>query len=459
MTSWKEHYKVLFQLALPIALSQASTMVVAFVDNVMVGSLGTTELAASSFANGIAILLFLFGMGILLGITPLIGSYEGSGDSESSAKVTKSSYLVCGFVVLFCTLAGILGYFTLPYMDQPDAVVDLALPYYLIVIFSFIPQFIFLQFKQIGEGFGNTVYAMKAALTGNVLNVVFNYIFIFGKLGVPAMGLNGAGVGTLLARTIMPVMMYLSFPKIDSLAHMVKSHPKVRVSLKKAREILSLGFPIAGQILLEVLLFSGAAVMMGWIGEVPLAAHQIALSFCSFTFMVITGFGMAATIRISKLSGVGGNSNGGSESNSDGKDELWRVIIASITSSLFFMSTMGALFYFFRFDLASIFSSDEAVIKQAASLLAIAACFQLIDGIQGVCLGILRGLSDVKVPMFIAAVSYIGIGMPVSYLCAFKLGYGPDGVWYGFIVSILFACVAYCWRIYSSINRLEMQKI
>jgi MATE family multidrug resistance protein len=371
----------------------------------------------------------------------VIGSYEGAGDSKSSAEVTKSSYFVCGILTLFCTIFGICGYFVLPYLDQPAAVLDLASPYYLIVILSFIPYFIFTQFKQIGEGFGNTVYAMKAAITGNVLNVIFNYIFIFGKLGIPAMGLNGAGVGTLLSRLVMPVMMYASFSKIESLAQVVRAHPDVKLSFDKAREIVSIGFPIAGQILLEVSLFSGAAIMMGWIGEVPLAAHLIALSFCSFTFLVITGFGMAATIRISNLSGAGS------------KEDLWKVTVASITSGLFFMAIAAVSFYFFRFELAAIFSSDEAVIAQTASLFVVAACFQLIDGLQGVCIGVLRGLSDVKMPMIIAGVSFLGIGLPVSYLCAFTFGYGADGIWYGFIVGIAIASVAYCQRIYSSISR------
>ena len=435
MIPWKEHYTELLALALPLALSQAGSMVVSFVDNVMVGHVGTTELAASSFANSVVIVLLLLGTGILMGITPLIGFYEGQGNLGSAAQIAKSSTLIFAVVTAVVMVTGLGVWFLLPFMGQPEDVLALAKPYYLIVLISFIPQLIFISFKQIGEGFGNTMYAMKAAVAGNVLNVIFNYILIFGKLGFSPMGLNGAAVGTLLSRIVMPILLVQNLKNIKSLAAAQQICASLDWCWKSAKQIFFMGYPIAGQMLLEVSMFTCGTIMIGWIGEIPLAGHQIAISYCSFTFLVITGFGMAATIRVSRLSGAGD------------PHELWRATVSSISSGIAFMSLTGVLFYFFRRPLSSIFTSDQKVIEEAVPLMVIAAGFQLLDAVQAIGLGVLRGLHDVKAPMIIAGCSYIAVGMPVSYVLGIYYGYGTIGVWLGFITGLIVATVAYCVRI------------
>jgi MATE family multidrug resistance protein len=436
-------YKRLMKLAMPLVLTQAGQMTVQLIDTAMVGRVGTAELAASSFANSIFVVIMLFGLGIFLGITPLLSHAMGAGDDHKVAGIMKNGFVLSTILLVLITLISWSLTWAMPHMGQPERVVELAIPYYQTLVVSLIPFLLFVLLKQIGEGMGNTMLAMIATILSNLLNVLFNYMLIFGKLGFPELGLLGAGYATLISRIVMPILLFIGFQRLKQIRHYFQLMPSVKSSITEMKKIFNIGFPIAAQLVLEVSSFALAAIMMGWLGDVPLAAHQVALGLASFTFMIANGVAMATTIRVSYQLGT------------QDFDSMEKVSYSAVHLVVTYMGLCGLGFFLFRNQLPYIFTTDVDVIHQAASLLIVAAIFQLFDGMQVVCLGILRGFADVKAPMFIAGFSYIGIGLPVSYLCAFTFHLGPEGIWYGFVAGLVSAAVLLAFRIRKKIREVE----
>ncbi len=428
---------------MPLVLTQVGQTSVQLIDNAMVGRVGTNELAAASFANSIFVVIMLFGMGIFLGVTPLISHAKGGNDDRKVAGILKNGFTLASIILVGITLISWSLTWVMPYMGQPDDVVKLAIPYYRILVVSLIPFLLFILLKQIGEGMGNTMLAMIATIASNLLNILFNYLLIFGKWGFPELGLLGAGYATLISRIVMPILLYIGFQWLKPIRHYFKLMPLVKATRKEMRTIFNIGFPIAGQLVLEVSSFAGSAIMMGWLGNVPLAAHQVAMGLASFTFMIANGVAMATTIRVSYQLGT------------QNFDSMEKVSYSAVHLVVTYMGMCGLGFFLFRNQLPHIFTNDLAVINQAASLLMVAAIFQLFDGIQVVCLGILRGFADVKAPMFIAGFSYIAIGLPVSYIFAFPLKQGPEGIWYGFVAGLISAALLLTLRIRKKIREVE----
>jgi MATE family multidrug resistance protein len=435
-------YKRLLKLAAPLVLTQVGQMTVQMVDNAMLGRVGTTELAAASFSSSVYIVIMLFGLGIFLGVTPLISNARGSNDYARVAAVMKNGFVLAGLLLVGITLMAWSIAWLMPHMGQTEKVIHLSLPYYRIMVISTIPFLIFVLLKQIGEGLNNTLTAMMATIIANFINVVLNYIMIFGKLGFPPMGLLGSGYATLISRISMPVLLYVGFRNIKSIQQYFVLMRTSRVAFSEVKNIFTIGFPIAIQLVLEVAAFSFSAVMMGWLGEVPLASHQVALGLATFTFMVANAVAMATTIRVSFQLGT-----------HDYKG-LGKVSYSAVHIAILYMGLCGLGFLIFRYQLPYIFTNDVRVVNQTACLLVIAAIFQLFDGLQIVCLGILRGFTDVKAPMFISGFSYIGIGLSVSYLCAFSLDMGPEGIWYGFLAGLIAAGTLLTFRIRKRIREL-----
>jgi MATE family multidrug resistance protein len=400
----------------------------------MVGHVGTSELAAASIANSVFIIGMFFGMGITFGITPLIGSAFSGGKTSEVVVWLKNgifTHLAASFV-LFLIMIGV--YFLLPFMGQPEVVLELAQPYYLLLCLSYVPFMLFFSFKQILEGIGNTKIAMHITITANVINVIFNYLLIYGKFGFPELGLNGAGYGTLISRLAMPILFFLYILKAPAIKiYFVKARLQI-FSKQKIFSLLKIGIPIAFQIIVEGIAFSIGAIMMGWLGEVPLAAHQVAIGLASFSYMISLGVSQANTIRVSHQMGV--------------KDyvSLKRAAFASTHLVLAFMSFMGIIFVVARNVLPFLFTVDPEVIKIASGLLIIAAIFQVFDGLQVVMLSTLRGMADVKLPMFIAFFAYLFIGIPTSYFLSFKLMIGPQGIWFGYLAGLGAAAVLFYLR-------------
>jgi MATE family multidrug resistance protein len=441
--SYAYQYRRTMILAVPVILSQLGQVTVNLVDTIMIGHVGTTELAAASFANNVFLFGMLFGMGITFGFTPVVGEAFSKGQSSQMASWLKNGLLSHALLAVLITVFLLIFYLLLPYMGQTDDVVRLAGPYYLLLCASYIPFLLFFSVKQFLEGMGNTKYAMQITIASNVVNIVVNYVLIFGKFGFPEMGLIGAGIGTLVARVIMPLMWVghiLWRPVLKK--YFYEAFTK-NLEWSRIKKLLSVGVPIAFQIIIEISAFSIGAIMMGWIGETELAGHQVAIGLAGATFMICLGISQATTIRVSHQKGL----------------NEWKSIKTVAFSSthlvLLFMSMTALIFIFGRNYLPFIFSTDEAVIAIAARLLIIAGFFQLFDGLQVIMLSVLRGLSDVNIPTLFALFSYVLIALPVSYLFAFTLGMGPNGIWYGYLVGLGFAGIAYFLRFKSLLKKMQ----
>ena len=430
-------------LAYPVILSLLGQVSVALVDNAMVGRVGTVELAAASFANNVFMIGMIFGMGITFGLTPLTGQTFGKGDLRKATQWLKNGILTFQSAAFVLTLVMLGIYFLLPYMGQTEEVLDAARPYYLWLCASMIPFILFFTFKQFFEGIGNTRLAMTITLTANFVNILFNYLFIYGKFGFPELGLTGAGIGTFISRIVMPVMFLATiFRKSRYRRYLILAHHQ-EIRWIDIRKILKIGIPIALQLIVEMSAFSVGAIMMGWLGEVPLAAHQVAIGLASATYMISLGISSASTIRVSHQMGT--------------RDfpAMRTAAYAAAHLALLFMSLMGLLFILFRHHLPLIFTSDRQVIELAANLLVVAAFFQVFDGLQVVMLGNLRGMADVKIPMVIAFLAYLGIGLPASWAFAFPLGAGAEGIWYGFLLGLGIAGILFFFRFRANLHRYK----
>ena len=408
-------------------LSQLGHILVGVADSIMVGELGTQPLAAVSLANSLFGLVLMFGIGLSIAFTPLVAAADGEGNIQQVGRVFQHGAiinLIAGFV--FCGLVIGSGQL-LPYMNQPTQVVGFTIPYLNLLAYSLIPFMVFQTFRQFAEGLSFTRTAMIITLSANGVNVGLNYLLIYGYWGFPELGLNGAGVATLIARILMAVIMAAYVLRARWFPVMVLSFAQLRQVL--FIRMLKIGIPTGLQYIFEVGAFSFASIMMGWLGATALAAHQIALNLAAVSYMVATGLSAAATVRV-------GNQLGR-------KDfiNLRQVGFSAIVMSLVLMSLSALAFITLNHWLPSLYIDEIPVIELAGSLLIIAAFFQLSDGVQAVALGALRGMADVKIPTIITLVAYLLIGLPVGYGFAFGLGWGPQGVWVGLLLSLTIAAV------------------
>ena len=410
-------------------------MLTGIVDNMMVGRVGTTSLAASSFANGIFSNVMIFGMGFAIGLTPLIGKAIGRKDQTKTANLLRHSLFVNIFLGLFLTsLLFIISNF-MYCMGQPEEVVKLAIPYFLVISSSMLPLMLFFSFKQFTEGISVTKPAMVFTLISNFINVILNYVLIYGKFGIEPMGLIGAGWATLHSRIFQATgfFLYVWFsPRFSAYNKRANHHFILRK--KTIKELFGIGLPIALQFTMEVAAFAAGTIMMGWVGKTELAAHQIALSLAALTFMTVGGMASATTVRVSNQLGEG---------------NLKEMRLAAITSCnmvLVFMGISALIFLSFNRILPLAFIDDPMVIDVAASLLILAGVFQLFDGVQVTMMGALRGLSDVKFPTYIALVAYWFIALPVAYIFAFILDFNEAGIWIGFCSGLGIAAILLYFR-------------
>ncbi|HZH72144.1 MAG TPA: MATE family efflux transporter [Mariniphaga sp.] len=427
-------YKRLGLLAFPVVLSQIGQVTVSLVDTIMVGHAGTLELAAAAFANNVFVIGMYFGMGITYGLTPLVGKAYGNNESSEVLHWLKNGLFTHLMAGTGLTLIMLAVYFLLPFMGQEPEVMEQAKPYYLLLCASYLPFMLFFSMKQFFEGIGNTKLAMIITLTSNVVNVIANYLLIFGKLGFPEMGLIGAGIGTFVSRLAMPVMFLIFIRKSKKFRSVFTKAHALKLNRKRIFSLLNIGLPVGFQIIVETTTFSVGAVMMGWHGEIPLAAHQVAIGLSGFSYMISLGVSQATTIRVSHQLGQ--------------KDlkSLKMAVFASAHLVLLFMLLMGLIFISGRHLLPLIFTSDRAVIDIASKLLIVAAVFQIFDGLQVVMLSALRGLADVKIPMLIAFGAYMLVGVPVSYVSSFILESGPIGIWYGYLAGLGLAGILFSIR-------------
>ncbi len=430
-------------MAIPVIFSQLGQVTVNLADNMMVGHVGTTELAAASFAINVFHIGMLFGLGITLGLTPLVGQSFSARNKRNTASWFKNGVLVyfSASIVLSLFMSALVLFMNR--MGQSDEVVQKAIPYYLIQVSSLVPLMLFFSVKQFFEGIGNTKIAMVITIGANLLNIGLNYVLIYGKMGFPALGLNGAGFATLISRIIMPIVFVLIiFKKKDFKGYLTEALHSGFEKLK-IRRIISIGLPIGLQMVIEILAFSLGAIMLGWISKESLAGHQVAISMASMTYMISFGLASGTTIRVSHAFGE------------HDLKEVKHAVLASLHMVIAFMSLMGILFILLRNQVPFLFTSDPDVIKVAAGLLIVGAFFQIFDGIQVVLLGALRGIADVRIPMFMAFFSYIVVSLPISYLLAFVFNFGYSGVWIGFVFGLSTAAVLFGLRLRNQIHKFS----
>lgn len=422
--SYRPFYVRNLKIAIPAMLSQLGQGIVMLADSMMVGMLGTNELAAASFANAIVMIGFLFVLGVTFGATPMVGRQYSGGKYARAASLFQNSMLLDLLVTLLvCAILWVVSFY-FDRMGQEPEVCRLARPYYFWLVISLPPVFLFQAFKQFMEGVGNTKIAMVITLVANALNILLNYLFIFGKFGFPNMGVEGAGVATFVARMSMPLMFYAVFVYRRSLFRYFRFF-KVKVfSLSELYGLGKMGFPIGFQMLVESSTFSLSAVIVGWFGAVSLASHQVAMNLSSLTFMIVSGISAATTIRVSHQLGMGDYVS------------MRKAGFASMHLCAFENFICSLLLILFRYEIPLFFTSDPLVIDLSATLLVMAAVYQLADGLQVVALGALRGMGDVEGPMRVSVICYVLVSLPVAYVCGVLWQWGAVGVWMGFIVSL-----------------------
>jgi MATE family multidrug resistance protein len=433
LTDYTKEFNYNLKLAYPIILGMLGHTMVAFVDNVMVGQLGTAELAAVSLANSFMFIAMSLGIGFSTAITPLIAEADGEGNFEAGKSTFKHGLFLCTVISILLFLGVFIAEPILHLMKQPTEVVELAIPYLNLVAASLIPLIVFQAFKQFSDGMSMTKYPMYATLIGNVINVILNYLFIFGKFGLPELGIVGAAIGTLASRVIMVVYLWYLLSQHHKTRAFVLNIQIFDLSKKMIKKLYGLGFPSAMQMFFEVAIFTAAIWLSGILGKNPQAANQIALNLSSMTFMVAMGLSVTAMIRVGNQKGL------------KRYIELRRIAFSIFMIATLFAVLFAILFFLFSGSLPNIYLDlndptkmidNYEVITIASKLLLIAAVFQISDTIQVVALGALRGMQDVKIPTFMTFISYWVIGFPISYYLSLYTDYKSAGIWIGLLAGL-----------------------
>lgn len=429
LSTYTKEFRYNFKLAYPVMLGQLGHVMVGLVDNLMVGQLGAAELAAISLGNSLVFIALSIGIGFSFAITPLIAEADGEHNIESGRSFFHHGMILCGFNGLILFLLLLFAKPILYQLNQPPEVVDLAIPYLEIVAFSMIPLMLFQGFKQFADGLSQTKYAMYATLIANVVNIVFNYLLIYGIWIFPRLELEGAALGTLISRFFMLAFIYYILKNKKKFKAYFVWSKKEHLNRSIFNRLFGLGFPTALQMLFEVALFTASIFLAGMLGTNSQAANQIALNLASMTFMIAVGFSVTATIRVG---------------NQKGKRNF--VELRRIAFSIFFMVLVIQAFFALMFiltkDILPTYYIDNAeVIQIASTLLIAAAIFQLSDGLQVVFLGALRGLQDVKIPSWICFIAYWLVGFPVSYYLSREDVLGAMGIWLGLFAALTTSAV------------------
>lgn len=415
------------KLAGPLIVGQVGQTLIGLADTIMVGTLGAVALGASAFAGSLFFVFLVFGMGLLAPLAALFARAQGQDDYPRGGVLLRHGLAIT--LGLSAFLIGVL-YILLPRLDllgQSPEVLAEAKPFFEIIIWSLLPSLIYQNYKQFTDGIGKTQISMWVMTFGVILNIVGNWLLIHGYYGFPKLGLVGSAVATLLARILMALSMMAYVHFAPSLKHYFVERWTHRFDHFLLKSIIRLGIPNGMTYLFEVAAFSSAAVMMGWFGATPLAAHQITISMASASFMVTVGIGIASSIRVGFELGRGDYS-------------LARYAgLTSIRLAAIYMSACAIGYMILRHWIPTMYVEDVDVIELASKLFIVVALFQVFDGIQAVAIGALRGLSDTQWPSIIAFFAYWVLGLPAGYLLAFHLGVGPVGIWVGLLLGLVVA--------------------
>lgn len=424
LSVYKEHYRETVRLGVPIMLGQLGIIVVGFADNIMVGHHSAQELAAASFVNNFFNLAFIFGMGFSYGLTPIIGGLFAGEAYRDIGETLKNSLFINFIVGVALSLCMYFLLLHIPWLDQPEELMPYIRPYYTLQLFSVLFAMLFNSFKQFSDGTTDTVTPMWIMLSANVLNIIGNYFLIYGHAGLPEMGLTGAGISTLASRILTFVAFYGLFIGHRRYRKYREGFRKGTINRIRLSNLIRLGLPVGLQMGVETGSFSLSVIMMGWLGETALAAHQVLGVITTLGFMVYYGIAAAVTIRVSAFKGW--------------KDwvNVRRASFAGLHLILAMGITVIGLILVFRTRMGYLFTPEEGVVQMVSLLAWSAVLYQFGDGIQILFANALRGISDVKYMAWMAFVCHFGLALPIGYLCGFVWHAGAMGVWCGFPVSL-----------------------
>jgi len=430
-------------LAWPVILGLLGHTIVGLVDNVMVGKLGTAPLAAVSLGNSFLFMAMSIILGFSTGITPLVAAADSTNNFKEGKSVLKNGILLVTSLGVLLTIIIFCVQPLLYEMKQTEEVVELAIPYLNIVALSLIPLAAFQALKQFADGLSQTKYSMWATVIANILNVVLNYVLIYGIWIFPELGIVGAAWGTLVSRIVMAIVMFLFIAKKEKFLVYFDDLWNEKIVKSTIKTLNKIGFPSALQMFFEFGIFTAAIWLSGTLGKNPQAANQIALNLSSMTFMFAMGLAVVATIRVGNQFGL----KDFSELRRIARSLFLLILILDVIFALFFMVFNEFLptIYLDVNDIENKIDNTE-VISISAKLLIMAAFFQLFDGIQAVVLGALKGMQDVRIPTFITFVAYWVIAFPISYYFGLLAGYGSQGLWVGLLVGLAASAGLLLWR-------------
>lgn len=421
---YKEHYKETIRLGIPIMLGQLGIIVVGFADNIMVGHHSSTELAAASFVNNFFNLAFIFGMGFSYGLTPIVSGLFAAKEYQKVGETLKNSLCINLIVGILLSLCMLLLLINIDLLKQPEELIPYIVPYYILQLFSVIFAMLFNSFKQFSDGTTDTLTPMYVMLGANVLNIIGNYILIYGHFGAPEMGLTGAGVSTLVSRIITFVVFGLLFAYHSRYKQYLEGFKQGVMNRINLSRLIRMGFPIGLQMGVETGSFSLSVIMMGWIGSTALAAHQVIGVITTLGFMLYYGIAAAVTIRVSQFKQW------------EDRRNVRQATFAGLHIIMLAASLVMLLIFAFRDSIGYLFTPEHEVVSMVALLGWSAILYQPGDGLQILFANALRGIADVKYMAWRAFFCHFGLALPIGYFCGFTLGWGPIGIWCGFPISL-----------------------
>jgi multidrug resistance protein, MATE family len=438
LTEMRQEFRPMLRLAAPLALTELGWLMMGFVDTVMVGRLpdSATALGAVSLGTTLFYTIGIFGSGIFLGLDTLLAQAYGAGKVEECHRTLWSAlYLAFALAPLLMILVlALLPLF--PHIGLAPAVVAQAVPFLKALIWSTLPLSLYFVLRRYLQAMGIVKPVVFALVSANLVNVAGNYLLVFGHFGLPRLGVTGSGWSTCVSRIYMALILALAVIYYDRKRQSGLWLASRRLDVDRIRELLRLGLPAASQLLFEIGGFTAATYMIGELGPVPLAGHQIALNVASFTYMVPLGIGSAAAVRVGQAVGardVHGAARAG-----------WTALLYAVC----FMACAGLCLFLFGYQIARIYTPQVEVIRAGATLLIVAAVFQLFDGLQVVATGALRGAGNTRTPMLANLLAYWVIGLPLGALLCFKLRWGAVGMWIGLCLALVLigSVLAVVWR-------------
>ena len=441
----KHYYKQLLQIGIPIIIGQLGTIILGFADTLMIGHHSTQELAAAGLVNNIFTLVLVSYMGFSYGLTPIIGRLYGMEQTDKIGQKVRNS--LCANMMVGCifTLAMIILYFNLAHIGQPEELLSLIRPYFIVNLISVLFVGIFNTMKQFLDGIGHTKVAMWVMIMGNVVNILGNWLLIYGIGPFPELGLLGAGLSTMGSRILMAIAMVMMIGiKKDFRSYrndILNSH----VNKADFKEMNRMGWPVALQLAMESAAFTLSCVMVGWLGTLPLAAHQIMITISQLFYLVLSGMASAMSIRVSHF--VGQKDFAAVRRNAyDG----WRL-------ALLFSILMGIPVFLFRHQIGGLFSDNVEVQEYVAILIILMMVYQFGDGLQYSFANALRGIACVKPMVTYAFIAYFIISLPLGYTLGFPCHLGIVGIWIAFPFGLTSAGILFWHRFIKEVKKMEAE--